>query len=76
MIKSFKLQSISYPLGVSDAAVVAVVSLEVWVLSVPLGVCVTLWSGLGQKAVGPVQGNVNVTHRHHLCLKKGKNFST
>lgn len=44
----------SYPLSVSDAAVVAVVSLEVGVSSVPPGVHITLRPGVSQKAVCPL----------------------
>lgn len=43
--------TVSYPLSVSDAAVVAVVSLEVWVSSVPPGVHITLRSGVSQEVV-------------------------
>lgn len=42
---------VSHPLSVSDAAVVAVISLEVWVPSVPPGVGATLGPGVAQEAV-------------------------
>ncbi len=56
----------SHPLSVSDAAVVAVVSLEVWVSSVPPGIHITLWSEVTQKAVRPLRVNINLTDRDHL----------
>lgn len=43
---------VSYPLHVSDTAVVSVVGLEVWVSSVPLRFHVTSGSGVSQEAVG------------------------
>lgn len=58
---------VSYPLCVSDAAVVAVVSLEVWVASVPPGVHVTFGSRVGQKAICSLRVDVNTTDGDHLC---------
>lgn len=58
----------SYPLSVSDAAVVAVIRLEVWVASVPSGVhSVSLWSGVSQKAICSLRANIHITDRDHLC---------
>lgn len=57
----------SHPLSVSDAAVVAVISLEVWVPSVPPGVGVTLGPGVAQEAVCSLWPNVHITDGHHLC---------
>lgn len=61
----------SHPLSVADAAVVAVVWLEVWVSSVPPRVHVTLGSGVTQEVVCFVWTDVHVADGHHLCFMGG-----
>lgn len=61
-------QSASHPLSVSNAAVVSVIRLEVWVASVPSGVhSISFWSGVSQKAICPLRVNIHLTDRDHLC---------
>lgn len=58
---------VSYPLSVSNTAVVSVVRLEVWVSSVPPRVCVTPRPGVSQETVGFLRADANITDRDHLC---------
>ena len=60
-------ETASHPLSVSDAAVVAVVRLEVWVSSVPPGVRVTLRSGVSQEVVCFCRVDVD---GYHLCQER------
>lgn len=62
-----RFATVSHPLSVADAAVVAVVRLEVWVSSVPPGVHVTLRSGVSQEAVCFCRVD---TDGHHLCQER------